>query len=114
MRPHLMLFTMNSRHQVVLISYETPRHVNQEDFVYSDSFRLDYRELTASHIFTPLVYQYSDGAFQGANESMFAPAVKFATARKIGKDGLVIKETMERNGRKTFGFDEPIMYRRVE
>lgn len=114
-QPHVFLFTENDENQqIVLTSYDTPSHVKPTDLVYSEHLQLDFNELTASHKFNPLVYQYKDGAFWGSNESMFTPALKFILDKKIDKHGMIIKEVMEKNGKRTFGFDEPIIYRRVK
>ena len=39
---------------------------------------------------------------------------KFTLAQRIGPEGLEMSETMEMNGRRTFGWDRPILYRRRE
>ena len=46
--------------------------------------------------------------------SMFSPVLKFTLAQRIGPEGLEVSETMEMNGRRTFGWDRPILYRRRE
>lgn len=112
-QPHVFLFAENENKEIVLTSYDTPTHIKKTDLVYSDNFRLHYSELKPSNKFNPLVYEFKDGAFYGSNESMFTPMLKFILKKKIDQNELVIQEIMEKNGKVTFGFDEPIIYRRV-
>ena len=44
---------------------------------------------------------------------MFSPVLKFTLLERFSKECLEVTETMEVNGRKTFGYDEPIIYKRV-
>ena len=55
---------------------------------------VDYTELKKSEKFTPAIYHEKDGIWEGGSTSQFS-------------------ESMEVNGKKTFGYDEPIIYKRV-
>lgn len=112
-QPHLFLITEDAAGDVVLSSY-TAIDVPKESLKYSGTFQLDYTRLSLSEKFCPLTYQYTDGVFTGANESMFTPVTKFVLDEKISENELVIQESMWVNGKRTFGFDKPIIYRRCQ
>ena len=44
---------------------------------------------------------------------MFTPVMKFQLLERFSKECLEVSETMEVNGKRTFGYDEPICYKRV-
>lgn len=44
---------------------------------------------------------------------MFSPVLKFTLFERFSKECLEVSESMEVNGKKTFGYDEPILYMRV-
>ena len=41
---------------------------------------------------------------------MFSPVLKFTLFERFSREQLEVSESMEVNGRRTFGFDEPIIY----
>ena len=41
------------------------------------------------------------------------PALKFTLFERFSPEALEVSEQMEMNGRRTFGYDEPILYKRV-
>lgn len=41
---------------------------------------------------------------------MFFPALKFTLFERFSEDCLEVSETMEVNGKRTFGYDESILY----
>lgn len=43
---------------------------------------------------------------------MFTPTLKFTLHEVFSNDRLEVYETMEMNGKRTFGFDDPIIYKR--
>lgn len=43
---------------------------------------------------------------------MFSPALKFHLFERFCEDYLEVDESMEVRGKKVFGFDEPIIYKR--
>ena len=54
-----------------------------------------------------------DGVWEGGSTSMFTPALKFTLFERFSPEALEVSEQMEMNGRRTFGYDEPILYKRV-
>ena len=64
--------------------------------------------------FTPAVYTCRGGVWEGGSTSMFTPALKFTLFERFSSEGLEVSETMEMNGKRTFGYDVPILYRRTE
>ena len=73
---------------------------------------MNYEELKVSSKFTPALYQYHDGVWEGGSESMFTPVLKFTLHETFSADRLEVSESMEMNGKRTFGFDDPIIYKR--
>ena len=51
--------------------------------------------------------------WEGGSTSMFTPALKFTLFERFSPEALEVSEQMEMNGRRTFGYDEPILYKRV-
>ena len=45
--------------------------------------------------------------------SMFSPVLKFTLYERFSQESLEVAETMEVNGKRTFGYDVPIVYRRA-
>ena len=45
---------------------------------------------------------------------MFSPVLKFNLFERFSPEVLEVTESMEVNGKRTFGYDEPILYKRVE
>ena len=63
--------------------------------------------------FTPALYHERDGVWEGGSESMFSPVLKFTLFERFSSEQLEVSESMEVNGKRTFGYDVPILYRRV-
>ena len=74
----------------------------------------DYAALRPSAKFTPAVYRRNNGVWEGGSESMFTPVLKFTLFERFSEDVLEVSECMEMNGRRTFGYDQPILYRRAQ
>ena len=53
-------------------------------------------------------------ALEGSSESMFTPVLKFKLWERFTSDVLVVSESMEMNGKRTFGYDQPLEYRRCQ
>lgn len=114
-QPHLFLFTLNEEGRVVLTSYDMPEGYTKETFTAANpDLTLDYLHLKKSEKFTPMLYEEHDGIFTGSSESMFSPVLKFILRETTGPQQLEVEERMEMNGKKTFGFDGPILYRRMQ
>ena len=45
---------------------------------------------------------------------MFSPVLKFTLWERFSEEGLEVTETMEVNGKRTFGYDVPILYRKED
>ena len=73
----------------------------------------DYTELKKSEKFTPALYHEKDGIWEGGSTSQFSPVMTFKLWEKFSDSCLEVSERMEVNGKKTFGYDEPIIYKRV-
>lgn len=110
--PHLFLFT-EEENGIKLTSYEIPEGYDKKNFTYKELKQVDYRSLKVSEKFTPAVYTENDGVWEGGSVSMFSPVLKFTLFERFSKDVLEVSESMEVNGRKTFGYDKPILYKRV-
>ena len=110
--PHLFLFT-EEENGIKLTSYELPTGYDKNTFTYQTLKPVDYNELKLSEKFTPALYIEKDGVWEGGSTSMFSPVLKFTLFERFSKECLEVSESMEVNGKKTFGYDEPILYKRV-
>ena len=110
--PHLFLFTEESD-GIKLTSYELPCGYTKESFTYENITALDYKDLKPSEKFTPALYTQKDGVWEGGSTSMFSPVLKFTLFERFSTEALEVTESMEVNGKKTFGYDEPIIYKRL-
>ena len=111
--PHLFLFTEDGD-EVVLSSYDMPEGYNKDTFTYENIGEIEFSSLKESSKFTPAKYVLKDGIWEGGSESMFTPVLKFTLYEKFSEEKLEVSETMEVNGKRTFGFDEPIVYKRTK
>ena len=111
--PHLFLFTLESDGAVKLTSYEVPAGCDKNTFTYDSMPVTAYESLQASEKFTPALYREKDGVWEGGSVSMFSPVLKFTLFERFSRDVLEVSETMEVNGKRTFGYDVPILYRRT-
>ena len=71
---------------------------------------MEFSSLKPSAKFTPALYTETDGIWEGGSISMFTPVLKFTLHERFAEACLEGTETMEMNGKRTFGFDEPIRY----
>lgn len=110
--PHLFLFTQEEG-GVRLTSYEVPAACPKDCLTADKLPELEYGELKPSAKFTPALYTERGGVWEGGSTSMFTPVLKFTLFERFSPDGLEVTEQMERNGQRTFGYDEPILYKRA-
>lgn len=109
--PHLFLFTEEGG-DMKLTSYELPEGYDKDGFTYEKVTELSYEALHASEKFTPAIYKLKDGVWEGGSVSFFSPAVKFTLFERFTEEMLEVSEVMEVNGKKTLGYEEPIIYKR--
>ena len=110
--PHLFLITENED-GVLLSSYEIPEGEDRNAFSYASMKNVDYSKLKKSEKFTPALYQEKDGIWEGGSVSHFTPVMIFRLWEKFSDACLEVSESMEVNGKRTFGYDDPIIYKRV-
>lgn len=110
--PHLFLITEN-KDGIMLSSYEIPVGEDKTKFSYDSMKFVDYGELKKSVKFTPALYREKDGCWEGGSVSHFTPVMTFRLWEKFSDDCLEVSESMEVNGNRTFGYDVPIIYKRV-
>ena len=110
--PHLFLFTEEGD-CVKLTSYEMPEGYTKDTFTAAGLGRLDYRTLRPSATFTPALYRKNGEWFEGGSESMFTPVLKFSLYERFSNEVLEVSESMEKDGRRTFGYDLSLEYRRT-
>ena len=82
------------------------------DFAGKFVLKESYYTTEPSGKFTPALYTLRDGVWEGGSVSMFTPVLKFTLYERFSEEALEVTETMEVNGRRTFGYDVPIVYRR--
>lgn len=110
---HLFLFTEEDG-GIKLTSYEVPEGYNKNDFTYDKMKDVKLSDLKLSAKFTPAIYKEKDGGFEGGSVSMFSPVLKFTLFERFFVDRLEVSESMEVNGKRTFGYDVPIIYKRTD
>ena len=110
--PHLFLIT-EIEQGILLSSYEIPKGEDKNTFSYDSMKNVDYSKLEKSEKFTPALYHEKDGIWEGGSTSQFSPVMTFKLWEKFSNNFLEVSESMEVNGKRTFGYDEPIIYKRV-
>ena len=111
--PHLFLFTEEGD-AVKLTSYQLPKGPDGGPVTYGTLPPMQWQDLEVSGKFTPALYTLHGGVWEGGSVSMFSPVLKFTLYERFSEEALEVTETMEMNGKRTFGFDVPIVYRRKE
>lgn len=110
---HLFLFTAENSGEIKLTSYEIPAGYDKSSFTYQALQPVEFAALKASEKFTPALYAWKGDAWEGGSVSMFSPVLKFTLFERFSSDVLEVSEIMEVNGKRTFGYDVPIQYRRI-
>lgn len=110
--PHLFLFTEEAD-GILLTSYDLPAGYDKDSFTYANLQPVAYGDLKPSARFTPALYREKDGVWEGGSTSMFSPVLKFTLFERFSPAVLEVSESMEVNGKRTFGYDEPILYKRA-
>lgn len=113
--PHLFLFELNEDNKVVLTSYELPEGISKEEFRNDNKeLIMDYTKLVKSSKFTPMIYDEVDGVFRGECVSEFGPDFFFTLKETTSSDKLIVSEVFRKNGKITFGFENPIIYDKLK
>lgn len=108
----LFLITENEAGQAQLSSVTLPKENTAKKF--EDLSKMNYSELAVNPKFNTIVYTEKDGVFTGYSESMFTDTMKFILSQQLSSDALVVQESMYMGDKRTFGFDEPIIYKRIK
>ena len=109
--PHLFLVT-DCDGGIMLSSYEIPAGEDKNTFSYASMKNVEYSDLKRSEKFTPVLYQEKDGVWEGGSVSQFSPVMTFRLWERFSETYLEVSESMEVNGKKTFGYDVPVIYKR--
>lgn len=110
--PHLFLFTEEPE-GIKLTSCELPEGSDKNTFSYETMGEVEYADIKRSEKFTPAIYTWKDGVWKGGSVSMFSPVLKFTLFERFSPECLEVAESMEVSGKRTFGYDEPILYKRI-
>ena len=86
---------------------------DKNTFSYDSMKNVDYSKLKKSEKFTPALYHENGGVWEGGSTSRFSPVMTFKLWEKFSDSCLEVSESMEVNGKRTFGYDVPIIYKRV-
>lgn len=86
---------------------------DKNTFSYDSMKNVDYSKLKKSEKFTPALYHENGGVWEGGSTSRFSPVMTFELWEKFSDSCLEVSESMEVNGKRTFGYDAPIIYKRV-
>ena len=109
--PHLFLIT-DVDDGIMLYSYEIPDGEDKNTFSYDSMKTIEYSKLKQSKKFTPALYQEKNGNWEGGSVSRFTPVMTFRLWESFSENCLKVSESMEVNGKRTFGYDVPIVYKR--
>ena len=86
---------------------------DKNTFSYDSMKNVDYIKLKKSEKFTPALYHENGGVWEGGSTSRFSPVMTFKLWEKFSDNCLEVSESLEVNGKRTFGYDAPIIYKRV-
>jgi len=86
---------------------------DKNTFSYDSMKNVDYSKLKKSEKFTPALYHENGGVWEGGSTSRFSPVMTFKLWERFSDSCLEVSESMEVNGKRTFGYDAPIIYKRV-
>ena len=113
--PHLFFFSSDAPGRVELDSYDLPKDLPRAELVNGNpALRFDYRGLSRSETFTPLVYQEDErGVFYGRCVSRLSADTTLTLEEWIGPEVLLVTEILEKAGRVLVGVPSPIEYRRI-
>ena len=108
----VFLFELNESQHVVLSSAVVPKEwMNKK---YEEVSSIDYNDLSISDKFTPLIYKKENNEFSGQSISSFTKKTQFILEQNLSEERLIIKEEMYNGDKRVFGFDLPIIYKRIE
>lgn len=107
----LFLITENEQGQAQLSAVSLPKENTAKKF--EELSKMDFAELEVNPKFNTIVYMEKDGVFTGYSESMFTDTMKFILSQQLSADTLVVQESMYMGDKRTFGFDEAIIYKRI-
>ena len=97
----------------MLSSYDIPNGEDKNTFSYDSMKAVDYSELNESKKNSHQhFYREKDGVWEGGSTSQFSPVMIFKLWERFSEDSLEVSEIIEVNGRRTFGYDDPIVYKR--
>ena len=111
--PPIFFYLQRKKEGILLSSYEIPAGADKNTFTYDSMLPVEYSELKKSEKFTPALYLENDGVWEGGSTSQFTPVMKFKLWERFSETGLEVAESMEVNGKRTFGYDVPILYKRA-
>lgn len=107
----IFLFSTDESGNVVLKSITVPKELMNAKF---DTLKdIDFSDLSESDKFVPLHYTEQDGTFTGESHSMFTKTTAFILKQELSDEALVIKEELFNGNKRVFGFDRPIIYKRI-
>ena len=58
------------------------------------------------------ILDQTKSVWEGGSTSQFSPVMIFKLWERFSEDSLEVSEIIEVNGRRTFGYDDPIVYKR--
>lgn len=110
--PHLFLFTAENG-AVKLTSYEFPAGFDKANCTAAAFRNVPFAALRPSEKFTPAYFEKENEVWSGGSESEFAPGLRFSLQERFCATQLEVSESMERDGKRIFGYDLPLVYRRI-
>ena len=96
---------------ILLTSYEIPAGYDKQTFTYEAMTEVDFQELHPSEKFTPALYTQRTVCGRAEASACFPPSLSLRYLSVFQRECLEVSVTMEVNGKRTFGYDEPILYK---
>lgn len=111
---YLFLYEEVDLRAVRLTSYNLPEGIEPENFTgRNDSIKMDFRDLKISPRFEPLILEKNKGEYYGENVSSFGPGKIFRFSLRVSEGRFEVKELLEVDGKRSAGYDTPVIYKRV-
>lgn len=111
---YLFLYEEVGVRTVRLTSFNLPKNIEFGKFIGgNDHIRMDFRDLEVSPRFEPLLLNKNNGEYFGENVSSFGPGKIFRFSLRVSEEGFEVKELLEADGKKSAGYDTPVVYKRV-
>lgn len=110
---HIFKLSKKENGNLILESYEIS-NLDDNELKNYNNINIKFEDLKESHKFTPIEYIFKDNAFEGISISNLPDDVTLEIKQRVEKDALMVSEILRKDGKITFGLEEPIIYKRIK